>query len=584
MRETIEKLLLEALEALVASGALSASAVPDQVTVERARDRSHGDFASNAALIMARAAKRSPRDLAEQLVAAIPGHDALAKVEIAGPGFINFHLSDAARFGLITTVLERGDEFGRSATGAGRRVLVEFVSANPTGPLHVGHGRHAAYGDSVANLLAATGHDVSREYYVNDAGRQMDILALSVWLRYLELQGAAIEFPAAGYRGTYIREIAAELAAAAADTLARPVAEVFADVPADGERRAADQHVDALIARCRALLGPANYRRVADTALSSVLADIRDDLAEFGVRFDNWFSERSLYDDELVTHALAALEQHGDLFEHDGAKWFRSSQYGDEKDRVVVRDNGQTTYIASDIAYHLNKRERGFDLLLDVLGADHHGYVARVRAGLEATGQPPETLDVQLVQFVSLYRGGSKEQMSTRSGQFVTLRQLREEVGNDAARLFYVMRSNDQHLNFDLDLARSRSEDNPVYYIQYAHARICNVFAKLAEQGLAFDAANADLGRLDTEHESQLLAELGRYPDVVELAASNRAPHHLVHYLRELAHGLHTYYNASRFIVDDAPLRDARLALITAVRQVLANGLTLLGVAAPESM
>lgn len=585
MRDVIEKLLSEALRRLVERDVFAADALPVSMGVERTRDLSHGDFASNVAMNMARPARRNPREIANEIVAELTAHDAIDRVEIAGPGFINFFLTDRARFAILDEIVERAGNFGRSDSAGGRRVLVEFVSANPTGPLHVGHGRHAAYGDSIANLLEATGHCVSREYYVNDAGRQMDILAVSVWLRYLEIAGADLTFPSAGYKGNYIREIARTLDGSVGSSLVRPIADIYSGLPEDGERPACDQRIDGLIAAARNLLGADDYRRLADVALDAVLDDIRDDLHQFGVRFDTWFSERSLTDGKLVDHALTLLRDHGDLFELDGATWFKATRYGDEKDRVVVRENGQSTYIASDIAYHLNKCERGFELLLDVLGSDHHGYVARVRAGLEALSKPPEALEVRLMQFVTLYRGGEKAQMSTRSGQFITLRQLRDEVGNDAARLFYVMRSNDQHLNFDLDLARSRTEENPVYYIQYAHARVCNVFARLAESDMQWRRDNADLQRLDAEHETALLAQLDRYCDVVELAADNRAPHHLVHYLRDLANQLHTYYNASRFIVaDDAPLRDARLTLIAAVRQVIANGLGLLGVTAPESM
>jgi arginyl-tRNA synthetase len=464
-------------------------------------------------------------------------------------------------------------------------VIVEFVSANPTGPLHVGHGRHAAYGDSVASLLEATGHDVHREYYVNDAGRQMDILALSVWLRYLETQGEAVPFPANGYRGGYIREIAEELARREGDRLRRPAAEVLDGVPADAPAGDKEAHVDGLIGRARSLLGPADYRLVLDAGLDAILGDIREDLAGFGVRIDQWYSERSLTDSGRVAQALERLRSEGQVYERDGAVWFRASDFGDEKDRVVVRDNGQTTYIASDVAYHLDKRMRGFELLLDVLGADHHGYVARVRAGLEAMGEPPECLEVRLIQFAVLYRGGEKVQMSTRSGEFVTLRELREEVGDDAARLFYVLRSNDQHLDFDLDLAKSRSNENPVYYIQYAHARICSVFRQLEDKGLVSAGVEAAaLERLTEDHEKALMSSLGRYPEVVALAAANRAPQNVVQYLRELAQDFHTYYNAHTFIVDDAALREARLALIAATRQVLRNALGLIGVSAPERM
>ena len=584
MKSAIAQLVAAAIDSL------AGSELPEEIAgarpqIDRTRDPRHGDFACNVALTLAKPARRKPRDIAELIVGALPTSELVAAVEIAGPGFINFRLTPVALHREIARVLEQGSDYGRGDAGAGRRVIVEFVSANPTGPLHVGHGRHAAYGDSVANLLAATGHDVHREYYVNDAGRQMDILALSVWLRYLELAGESVAFPSNGYRGAYIRDIAAGLADREGDGLRRPAGPLFEDLPPDAPAGDKEAHVDALIERARAALGPADYRRVLDAGLGAILDDIRDDLAGFGVRVDEWYSERSLTETGRVQTALERLETQGQVYERDGARWFRASDFGDEKDRVVVRDNGQTTYIASDIAYHLDKRLRGHDLLLDVLGADHHGYVARVRAGLEAMGEPGDSLEVRLMQFAVLYRGGEKVQMSTRSGEFVTLRELREEVGDDAARLFYVLRSNDQHLDFDLDLAKSRSNENPVYYIQYAHARICSVFRQLAEKGLELRGDGAHhFDRLTEAHEASLMATLSRYPEIVALAAANRAPQNVVQYLRELAQEFHTYYNAHTFIVDDADQREARLALVTATRQVLANALALIGVAAPERM
>ncbi|NGP53461.1 arginine--tRNA ligase [Thioalkalivibrio sp. XN8] len=583
MKTQIEGLLAAALEAL---GDQLPQDVAPEARVERTRDPRHGDFATNVALALAKPAGRNPRELAQLVVANLPASELVDEVSIAGPGFINFRLSKTAFEQEVRAVLERGADYGRSASGAGRSVIVEFVSANPTGPLHVGHGRHAAYGASVANLLAATGHEVHREYYVNDAGRQMDILAASVWLRYLEALGESFAFPANGYRGGYVQPIADQLVAQEHDRLRRPAAEVFRDLPPDAPEGDQDEYIDAVVARMRELLGEEDYRKVHALGLQEILADIRDDLAEFGVTFDRWFSERSLTELGLVAECIDRLQSDGHVYERDGALWFRASELGDEKDRVVVRDNGQTTYIASDIAYHLGKRQRGHDLLLDILGADHHGYVARVRAGLEAMGEPGDSLEVRLVQFAVLYRGGEKVQMSTRSGEFVTLRELREEVGNDAARLFYVLRSNDQHLDFDLELAKSRSNENPVYYIQYAHARVRSVFRQATEKGLGWTpaAGASGLALLDSAHERALMASLGRYPEMVELAAANRAPQNIVHYLRELAQEFHTWYNAETFLVDDAGVRAGRLALAEATRQVIANGLALVGVGAPDSM
>jgi arginyl-tRNA synthetase len=538
-------------------------------------------------MVLAKAARSKPRDLAQKLVAALPESELVQQVEIAGPGFINFYLSPQAYHAQVPQVLEGGYGFGRSDLGAGKRVQVEFVSANPTGPLHVGHGRGAAYGAVVADLLQAVGYEVHREYYVNDAGRQMDILATSVWLRYLELCDEQLLFPVNGYKGDYVWDIAATLHREHGDAYRHSAEELFAQVPADepagGDKEA---HIDGLIDRARQLLGDNRYRFVFELGLNTILDDIRDDLELFGVRYDQWYSERSLTESGAVNKALERLRSSGHVYEKEGALWFRSTEFGDEKDRVVERDNGQTTYFASDIAYHMDKLERGFERVIDVWGADHHGYVPRVKAAMEAVGDDPSKLDVLLVQFANLYRGGEKVQMSTRSGEFVTLRELRKEVGSDAARFFYVMRKCEQHLDFDLDLAKSQSSDNPVYYVQYAHARICSVLAQAAEKGISAKISEGltNLEHLKEEHEQALLRTLSRYPEVVEAAALNEEPHQLSHFVRELANDFHTYYNAHQFLVDDESLRDARLKLVLAVRQVLRNGLNLLGVSAPEKM
>ena len=586
MKERIRELVDQALDVLVEEGVLDAAARV-QPAVERARDESHGDLATNAALVNAKAARMKPRELAQRLTGALADDPAVERVEIAGPGFINFFLSPGAYQAVVPLILRQGHDYGRSELGKGRRVQVEFVSANPTGPLHVGHGRGAAYGAVVADLLEAVGFEVHREYYVNDAGRQMDILGTSVWLRYLELCGEDLAFPANGYRGDYVWDIAATLHREHGDAYRHSVDEVFAELPADepdgGDK---EDHIDALIARARQLLGDNRYRFVFELGLNTILDDIRDDLELFGVTYQEWFSERSLTESGAVNKVIDRLRDSGYLYEKAGAWWFRSTDFGDEKDRVVVRDNGQTTYFASDIAYHMDKLERGFDRVIDIWGADHHGYVPRVRAALQAIGDDPSKLDVLLVQFAVLYRGGEKVQMSTRSGEFVTLRELRKEVGRDAARFFYVMRKCEQHLDFDLDLAKSQSADNPVYYVQYAHARICSVLRQAGERDIAVEpsAGDANLELLQAEHEQALLKALDRYPEVVEAAALNEEPHQLVHYLRDLANAFHTYYNAQQFLVDDVSLRDARIKLILAAREVLRNGLNLLGVSAPETM
>lgn len=587
MKEHLAELLGAAFADLVEKGTIASDAVPADIAVEPARDRTHGDFASNAALAAAKKAGLKPRDLAAALVEALPPSPSVASAEVAGPGFINFRVTGDVFAALLTQILTEGARYGHASQPSGERILLEFVSANPTGPLHVGHGRHAAYGATLGNLLASQGHEVHREYYVNDAGRQMQILAVSVWLRYLQGLGEQVRFPDNGYRGDYIVAIADALAAQRGEALRREASQVTQGLPADAEQGGdKEAHVDALIKRAKDLIGAEAFRAVLGLALEHMLGDIRDDLSAFGVHFDEWFSEQRLVDEQLVDHAIERLQASGQVYEQDGALWFRATAYGDDKDRVVRRENGVSTYFASDIAYHLNKYERGFHRLIDVLGADHHGYVARVRAGLEASAGAGESLEVQLVQFVALFRGTEKQQMSTRSGQFVTLRELREEVGDDAARFFYVSRGNEQHLDFDLDLARERSNENPVYYLQYAHARVCSMERKLEEAGGSFTVEEGlkHVAALTEAAEQDLMRALERYPDTLRSAAQKRAPQVLVHYLRELANEFHSYYNAHKVLVDDDALRAARLTLSFAARQVIANGLHMLGVSAPQSM
>jgi arginyl-tRNA synthetase len=586
MKKRLENLLRTALERLQASGDIPPEAqVP--VVIERTRDPAHGEFAANTAMLLAKPARCNPRQLAEKIRAALPEDAAVVRTEIAGPGFLNFFLDPAAQYRIIADIHAQGPGFGRSRIGAGKRVQVEFVSANPTGPLHVGHGRGAAYGAVVADLLEAAGFDVHREYYVNDAGRQMDILAASIWLRYLEYCGEVLPFPANGYRGEYVRDIASGLYRADGERYRVSADEVLAGLPPD-EPQGGDKegYIDAVVRKAKDALGPERYREVFTAGLDSILDDIRDDLGEFGAHYQEWFSELSLTETGAVERALRKLKAAGYVYQKDGAQWFASSRLGDEKDRVLVRENGQTTYFASDLAYHLNKLERGFDRIIDVWGADHHGYIPRVKAAIQALGGDAGKLEVLLVQFAVLYRGEERVQMSTRSGEFVTLRQLRNEVGKDAARFFYVMRKSDQHMDFDLKLATSRTNENPVYYVQYAHARVCSVFRQLDEKGWARDLWRGmrHLENLSDAHELALVGALSRYPEVVEQAALQYAPHHLVHYLRDLAAEFHGYYNSCQFLVEDGNLRDARLNLIDAVRQVIANGLGLLGVSAPETM
>ena len=586
MKDHLRELVLQALLDLKRAGVLPAEAEPAFV-IERTKSREHGDYATNVALLLAKLAGRKPRELAEALAKAVPRSQHLAKVEIAGPGFINFHLNQACRLGTLRRVFEQGERYGYAPAESREPVQVEFVSANPNGPLHVGHGRGAAYGASVANLLEAAGHRVQREYYVNDAGRQMDILAVSVWLRYLELGGVNVRFPDNGYKGDYVVDIARGLRAKEGDRLRHNAIEVADGLPADASQGGDKEvHVDALIGRAKSLLGEADYRRVFDAGLGWCLSDIREDLLQFGVRHDNFFSERSLMTDGFVQRAIDTLRANGHLFEQDGATWFRATAFGDDKDRVVVRENGVTTYFASDLGYLLSKFERGFERAIYVLGADHHGYIARLKAAAQGLGLDPNRIEIPLVQFAILFRGAERVQMSTRAGSFVTLRELREEVGTDAARFFYVMRGNDQHLDFDLELAKSHSNDNPVYYVQYAHARVCALMRQLAEKLWSFNRTGADQARALLTHaqEDELLGELMRFPESIEAAAANRAPQVLATYLRELAASFHSYYNAVDILVPEEDLRSARLGLCLAVRQVLANGLSLLGVSAPEKM
>ncbi|MSP97162.1 MAG: arginine--tRNA ligase [Betaproteobacteria bacterium] len=569
-------------------GALAAAAREagdTPVLLERPKQPEHGDLACNVAMQLAKKLKTNPRQLAERLVAALKTQPAFAEgyvdaVEIAGAGFINLRLSAKSKQLVIARIIAQGAAFGR-APASGRKVQIEFVSANPTGPLHVGHGRGAAYGASLANLLAFCGDTVEREFYINDAGRQMDILAASVWLRYLESLGAAVAFPQDGYRADYVRAIAADLGRMHAERFVRSAAELQADPPPGEAEVDTDAALDALIARAKSLLGD-DWRALHRFALEHMLLDQRNDLDEFGVAYDVWYSEQSLHDGGDVDRAMQVLGERGHLFEQDGALWFRSTSFGDAKDRVVKRENGQFTYFASDIAYHLKKYERGFERMIDVWGADHHGYIQRVKGALSALGLDADRLTIALVQFAVLYRKGERVAMGKRSGDFVTLRELRLEVGNDAARFFYVLRKSDQHLDFDLDLAKSQSNDNPVYYIQYAHARVCSVFSQVGSDAGHPSHPATDL--LVSQRELTLMQRLGEFPEVVQTAARDLTPHVVAFYLRDLAADFHSYYNAERILVEDAPLAKARLALCAATRQVLASGLALLGVSAPERM
>ena len=586
MKATLEALLASALATLRANGVLPADFAP-AIQLDRTRDPAHGDWATNLALASAKAAGRKPREIAEALVQALPADPAVRQVDIAGPGFINFFLSSDSRFAVIRQILDDVTAFSSPNIGQGEKVLLEYVSANPTGPMHVGHGRGAAYGSALDKLLRATGFAVSSEYYINDAGRQADVLAVSVYARYLEACGEAVQVPSRAYPADYVKDCAQALLARDGRAYFRPWADVVAGLPEDPDgdgddiKARKEAYLDAIISRVRELLG-ADYRNVQDFGLDTQLAAIRATLDAFGVSFDRWFSERTLAESGAIDKAVARLRERGHVYEQNGAIWLRTSALGDEKDRVLIRDNGIHTYFAADVAYHLDKLDRGFDTLIDVWGADHHGYIARVRAAIEALTGQGDRFHVALIQFVTLSSG----RMGKRSGNFVTLQQLIEEATADATRFFYLTRSPEQHLEFDIDLARSQSADNPVYYLQYAHARVASVFRELETRGWQHDQAAglAALANLDDSGLDDLLKRLAAWPDAVANAARQRAPHQLTYALRDLAQAFHGYYNTHKMLIDDAAVRNARLTLSLAVQQVIANGLGLLGVSAPDRM
>ena len=592
MKTEILSGLTTALHAVARAQKIEEGQLTLPLELGRCKNPAHGDYTSNVAMQYAKTFQMNPRQFAEALIAALPAHPGIASVEIAGPGFINIRLASGSDSAVLETIVREGTAYGRHQAEHPQKILLEFVSANPTGPLHVGHGRGAAYGATLANILRANGHRVDNEYYVNDAGRQMDILALSVYWRYMQICGSDRTLPQGIYQGDYVVDIAREHYARYGDKHYRAPETWVPTHPAEWSEAAIDNGerdawIDAAIAALKNTLGEADYRAVFDAGLDAEVADIRDDLQEFGVTFDRWYSERALFTDGRIAEMLGVLRARGYLYEKDGAQWFRASDFGDEKDRVVTRENGITTYFASDIAYHYDKYQRGYDRMIDIFGADHHGYMARVRASLAALGLAPEKLDIALVQFAVLYKDGAKMQMSTRSGQFVTLRDLRAQVGSDAARFFYVMRKPEQHLDFDLDLATSHSKDNPYYYVQYAHARTSRVLERAQEEGVPFDAQTALAQRehLTEPEEKTLLRELARYPDTIAAAGAQMAGHLIVNYLKDLAGAWHQYYDAGHKVLhDDAALRDARLLLTHAVRQVLRNGLDIIGVAARERM
>ncbi|NCT72154.1 MAG: arginine--tRNA ligase [Xanthomonadaceae bacterium] len=562
MKASLRALIAQGIDALRSAGTLPADVATPDFVVERPKTREHGDFATNAAMQLAKAARTNPRAIATALVAALPASDDVAKVEIAGPGFINFHLSPGAYQREVAAALAQGDAYGRNGSGQGRTVGVEYVSANPTGPLHVGHGRAGAIGDCIARVLAANGWDAKREFYYNDAGVQIDNLAKSTQARALGKVPDGEGWPEDGYRGDYIADVAQAY-------LNGDSVEVEGHV-VTGEKN--PQDLDAI-------------RRFA---VAYLRREQNLDLAAFGVSFDRYFLESSLYADQKVEETVRKLVASGHTYEEGGALWLKSTDFGDDKDRVMRKSDGTYTYFVPDVAYHLSKWQRGYERAITELGADHHGSLARVKAGLQALGEgiPPGYPEYVLHQMVTVMRGGEEVKLSKRAGSYFTLRDLIEETSADATRWFLIARKPDSQLTFDIDLARQQSNDNPVFYVQYAHARVCSLLRQAGEKGYTYDQANglANLAKLDDDTSLQLMVELSRYPEVVEAAGESLEPHLVAQYLRELAYAFHTWYAGTPVLIDDAAARDARLALALAVRQALANGLDLLGVSAPEKM
>ena len=578
MKRKIQKLLKQSVDALIDSGDVSEASVPAAIPVDSARRAGQGDYATGVALSMARPNGLKPAELASMIQGHLPAADFLDKTEVAGPGFINFFLSDIALTDVVAEILEKGNDYGAGDIDNPDRILLEFVSANPTGPLHVGHGRGVAFGDALARLLRVAGHHVDTEYYVNDLGRQMDILCASVWIRYLQLHDKDVTLPVGAYQGEYIMDCA--------KVFREQVDAEFANLESDPPDVANDDKdlvLTELISWCRQSLGNDDFNTLRRFVLTEMVEMIRDDLKILGVVHDEWFFESRLLEQGDVEHAVSQLQEQGFLYQSEGATWFRSSEFGDEKDRVLVRSNGELTYFASDIAYHLDKLNRDYNYVINIWGADHHGYIARMMAALQAAGEDSNRLKILLVQFATLYRASVKIPMSTRAGEFVTLRELVEETGKDAARFFYVLRKSEQHLDFDLDLAKEESSENPVYYVQYAHARICSVFRQMSERGIA-RTEKGNLSLLASETELGLTKSLVKYPEVIQNAASSFEPHQVAYYLRDVATEFHSFYNKERILDCEPSLRFARLDLIDAVRQVLANGLNALGVSTPESM
>lgn len=582
MKLELEKLILKALDKLLINGEIQKS--PASIKIEHTKDLKHGDYASNIALVLSKQSESSPKELATKIIANIENANIIKKIEIAGPGFINFFLSQNSANSIIKDILLAKEKYAHSDIGKGKKVLLEFVSANPTGPLHVGHGRGAAYGATIANLMRVIGFTVENEYYVNDAGRQMDILALSILFRYIAINDKNIELPKNCYQGEYIKDLAKQIYKKDSNLWTLDSKELFQGISKDEDQSDnKEKRLDELIINAKKITKD-DFQTFFNAGLNSILLGIKKDLEDFGVNYHKWFSELSITKNNLINSIIKKLEKSTNAYKKDGALWLKTSAYGDEKDRVILRDNGVNTYFAADIAYHADKFERGYDKIINIWGADHHGYINRINASINILGNDEKKLTILLVQFAHLYRNKIKLPMSTRSGSFISLKELINEVGKDAARFFYILRKPDQHMDFDIDLAKSKTNENPVFYIQYAHARICSVIKQAKEQNIGINI-DADLTLLTAAEEKLIIKKLNKYRSVIELSALQYEPHQLAYYLRDLASVFHKYYNSLTFIVkEDLALTEARIALIAASKQILANGLELLGVSSPEHM
>ena len=558
-----------------------------KVSIQENKEKSHGDYASNLAMVIAKDLSQTPREVAEKISSLLPSEEWIEKVNIAGPGFINFYLKKETHNEILLLIEESGRDFGRNNSGNGERVLIEYVSSNPTGPLHVGHGRGAAFGSVLSELLRCAGYKVDEEYYVNDHGRQMNILTISIWLRYLHQNGQELKFSKKGYQGVYVEQLAKQLAEEKGTKY--NLKENESDLLELLEAQETEEDLDRLIGWGKSFLKE-NFEEIREFSLREIMSSIKEDLKLFGVNHNLWFNESSMYSNKIdlpdIDKSIKLLSESGFLYEKEEALWFKSTEFGDDKDRVVKRANSDNTYFASDISYHLDKYDRGYDRIINVWGADHHGYLPRVSAAMEALGKSRDKLEVVFIQFANLLRNGQKVSMSTRGGEFIPLIELIEEVSSEAARFFYINRKADQHLDFDLDLAKSQTKENPLYYIQYAHARICGVFETLKKEGMKLNQElgldNLNLLNLDKEIEIQKM--LLQYPEVISRAAKNSEPHLICYYLKDLSGLFHSYYNSERFLVDDEKLMNSRLFLLKGTKQVISNGLEILGIGAPESM